>query len=87
MTGISTGVEKKPLLEYRQEVSCLVCVHEFCWWKISLVWEGNVFSLNISSFHVEPERRVSVCRHIHMGFDKPAQMGRGPRLPSGARVE
>lgn len=46
-----------------------------------------MFSLNISSFHVEPERRVSVCRHIHMGFDKPAQMGRGPRLPSGARVE
>lgn len=49
--------------------------------------EGNVFSLNISSFHVEPERRGNVCRHIYMGFDKPAQMGRGPRLPSGARVK
>lgn len=49
--------------------------------------EGNVFSLNISSVHVEPERRGSVCRHIYMGFDKPAQMGRDPRLPSGARVK
>lgn len=43
-------------------------------------------SLNIS-YHVPSERGGSVCRHIHMGFDKPDQMGRGSRLTSGARVE
>lgn len=47
---------------------------------------GKCVSLNLS-FHVASERGGSVCRHSHVGFDKSDQMGRGPRLPSGARVE
>lgn len=62
-----------------------------CWLLLGLVLlfslftngrkEENVLSLNTSSFHTESERRGSMCRHIHMGFHKPAQMGRAQGCP------